>query len=387
MVLEVADDSVHFDAVVLAGDRDGRAPECLLAHVEGNEATQRSRVRERVEQQACLLRRARTELDERVGTGTGRDLAGAFREDAPLRSCRVVLGQPRDLVEELAAALVVEPFGRERLRCGRQAGAHVGLERAHHLVGFEMDVDANLGSHERVALQRRDRGHRVVGSRLRRATSEPSGTSHQPVSSSSGSDTTVASRTNSELPYRVAASSCPSVSSMLRRPLVIAGDIARRLSASAAPAVSPASSRSSARANSTSESESPSMPARRFGAHLGAQLVVDAFAEAADRTIEREEPWARHEGRVAARVDGGSRRRETRGADERAALDGLRGVGELIVVPDRGDRPVPAGFLAPFANHPTPQPSGLVSPDVWCCGVRAWSQSECGACRTTARGA
>ena len=78
MVLEVSDDGVHFDAVVLAGDRDGCAPECLLTDVEGNEATQRSRVRERVEQQACLLRGARTELDERVGTGTGRDLAGAF---------------------------------------------------------------------------------------------------------------------------------------------------------------------------------------------------------------------------------------------------------------------------------------------------------------------
>ena len=85
MVLEVADDRVHFDAVVLAGDRGRCAPECLLADVERNEATQRARARERVEQQPRLLRRARAELDERVGAGLRGDRAGAFREDAPLR--------------------------------------------------------------------------------------------------------------------------------------------------------------------------------------------------------------------------------------------------------------------------------------------------------------
>ena len=79
MVFEVADDRVHLDAVVLAGDRRRGAPERLLADVEGNEATERARAGERVEQQARLLRRARTELDEGVGAGALGDGAGTRR--------------------------------------------------------------------------------------------------------------------------------------------------------------------------------------------------------------------------------------------------------------------------------------------------------------------
>ena len=57
-------------------------------------------------------------------------VAGVRHEDRPLGAGRVVLGEPGDLVEQLAAALVVEPLRRQRLRRGRQPGAHVGFEGA-----------------------------------------------------------------------------------------------------------------------------------------------------------------------------------------------------------------------------------------------------------------
>ena len=50
-----------------------------------------------------------------------RRLAACSSEDAPLGAGRVVLGQARDLVEQLAAAVVVEPLRRERLRRARRA--------------------------------------------------------------------------------------------------------------------------------------------------------------------------------------------------------------------------------------------------------------------------
>ena len=48
-------------------DRRGRVAQRLLAHVERHEARDRARVAQRVEQDARLVRRSRTELDERVG--------------------------------------------------------------------------------------------------------------------------------------------------------------------------------------------------------------------------------------------------------------------------------------------------------------------------------
>ena len=48
---------------------------------------------------------------ERVGAAARRDLVGARVEDRALGACRVVLGQAGDLVEQLGAAVVVEPLG------------------------------------------------------------------------------------------------------------------------------------------------------------------------------------------------------------------------------------------------------------------------------------
>ena len=116
VTFEVADDRVHFDAVVLGGDRGRGRAQCRLAHVERHETCEQVGVGERVEQQAGLLRRARAELDERVGLGARHDVGGVRDEDAALGARGVVLGKARDLVEQLAATVVVEVLRRQGLR-------------------------------------------------------------------------------------------------------------------------------------------------------------------------------------------------------------------------------------------------------------------------------
>ena len=93
------------------------------AHVQRHErgAACRGR-RERVEQQPGLLRRARAQLDERLGPGRARRSRRRVRcQQGPLGAGRVVLGQPGDLLEQLAAAGVVEPLRRQLLRARRSA--------------------------------------------------------------------------------------------------------------------------------------------------------------------------------------------------------------------------------------------------------------------------
>ncbi len=113
VALEVADDCVDLDAVVLGGDRLGRGAQRHFAHVEGHEAREQVGVGERVEQEPGLLRCPRTELDERVGLGVRHDVGCVRDEDAALRTGGVVLGEARDLVEQLAAAVVVEVLRRQ----------------------------------------------------------------------------------------------------------------------------------------------------------------------------------------------------------------------------------------------------------------------------------
>ena len=141
--LEVADDPVHVEARVAARDRVRGVAEEALAHVEGHEAGEPVRVGEGVEQGEGLLRRARTELHQRVGVRALDDGGRPLREDLPLAARRVVLGQPGDLVEQLAAAVVVEPLRRQPLLLGGEAPAHIGAERLGQVVGSEVDVDGD----------------------------------------------------------------------------------------------------------------------------------------------------------------------------------------------------------------------------------------------------
>ena len=81
-------------------------------------------------------------------------------EDLPLAAGRVVLGQPGDLVEQLAAAVVVEPLRRQPLRLGGEAPAHVGAERVGQVVGSEVDVDGDGQDSRQGGLRSGDSGRR-----------------------------------------------------------------------------------------------------------------------------------------------------------------------------------------------------------------------------------
>ena len=66
-------------------------------------------------------------------------------EDRPLAAARVVLGKPRDLLEELGAALVVEVARRELLEGLGQARAHVRRHSGQGAARWQMDIDGDVG--------------------------------------------------------------------------------------------------------------------------------------------------------------------------------------------------------------------------------------------------
>ncbi len=115
MALEVPDDRVHVHLRMLVGDGARRVPQRHLAHVERNEPSELPGLRECIEQESGLLRRAGTELDERVRAAGGCDLVGAGVEDRALGAGRVVLLESGDLVEQLRPPIVVEPLRRQVL--------------------------------------------------------------------------------------------------------------------------------------------------------------------------------------------------------------------------------------------------------------------------------
>jgi hypothetical protein len=141
--LEVADDTVDVEAGVAAGDRVRGVAEEALAHVEGHESGEPVRVPEGVEQGEGLLRGAGAELDQRVCVRALDDGGRPLREDLPLAARRVVLREPGDLVEQVAAAVVVEPLRRQPLGVGGEAPPHIGAERCGEVVGSEVDVDGD----------------------------------------------------------------------------------------------------------------------------------------------------------------------------------------------------------------------------------------------------
>jgi hypothetical protein len=76
---------------------------------------------------------AEAELDELTGAGYRDDLRGAAVQDHPLAARRVVLGELRDAVEQLGAALVVEVLRRQLLELAGEPVADVVGERLEHV--------------------------------------------------------------------------------------------------------------------------------------------------------------------------------------------------------------------------------------------------------------
>ena len=139
---EVGGHRLHGRTRVVRRDRARRVGHDLLADVEGNEQQRTAVPRQRVEQQAGLGRHPRTEFEQGSRAGELGDVTAAVREDLGLAGRRVVLGQPGDLVEQLAAALVVEPARRQPRRLPPQPGSRVGGDAA-------VETDAHRASRAR----------------------------------------------------------------------------------------------------------------------------------------------------------------------------------------------------------------------------------------------
>ena len=152
VAVEVADDGMHLEPGPLGGDGRRRRPQRRLGDVERHEPLERTGGGEAVEQEAGLLRRARAELDQGVGGGQLGDLGGAGGEDRALGAGRVVLRQPRDLLEQRRPCVVVEPDGRRPRRHVAQAARCLLGEMGRPVGRIEMDVHGHGRD--------RDGGHR-----------------------------------------------------------------------------------------------------------------------------------------------------------------------------------------------------------------------------------
>ena len=109
------------------GDQAGAGgPQCVLADIQRDIGTAGPVLGEhRVEEQGRFLRGSGAEFDQCVGARRADDLRGVPGQDRPLGAGRVVLRQPGDVLEQLAAQLVVEPLGRQPFSRGSQAGQHI----------------------------------------------------------------------------------------------------------------------------------------------------------------------------------------------------------------------------------------------------------------------
>ena len=159
VAVEVAHHGVDREAGVLVGQGGGRRP-------QGARRSRRAARSAAGVPVACMASSSTRDLSQvpapsstRVSAPERRgDLRGVGLEDGALGPGRVVLGQPGDLVEQLAAPVVVEPDRRQPLGRGREPGPHVALQGAAEVVGASggrrWSGDACRGGH-RGGLSRR----------------------------------------------------------------------------------------------------------------------------------------------------------------------------------------------------------------------------------------
>ncbi len=112
VLLVVGDDGPDGQVRMVGGDPGGGLFEELAAHVDRYVGAEGAG--EGVEQEAGLPRSG-AEFEEGLGAGGGGDVGCVHDEDLPFAAGRVVLLQFGDLLEERAAALVIEPLGRQGL--------------------------------------------------------------------------------------------------------------------------------------------------------------------------------------------------------------------------------------------------------------------------------
>ena len=122
---EVAHHAVQHQCRVAHGQRVERLTQRGHADVERDVAAQRPGAGEGVEQQPRLRRRPRPELDQRGRPRQRGDLVDVRGEQRRLGARREVLGQRGDLLEQRAAARVVEVLRRQLFRARCQSEQHV----------------------------------------------------------------------------------------------------------------------------------------------------------------------------------------------------------------------------------------------------------------------
>ncbi len=121
VALEVADDAVHLHVEVSSTSSAARCADHALGHVDGHVARASPARARRAAAAPWSWRRSRARRARRRRAISS---LGVGVEDRQLRARRVVLGLRADLVEQLAAAGVVEVLGRqllERAASGRRA--------------------------------------------------------------------------------------------------------------------------------------------------------------------------------------------------------------------------------------------------------------------------
>jgi hypothetical protein len=81
----------------------------------------------------------------RPGAIRRRKLGAALAQDRGLGAGQVILGQPRDRLEQRRSGIVVEPPRRDRLRVLREALEHVVAERGGNPVLVVLDQGESVG--------------------------------------------------------------------------------------------------------------------------------------------------------------------------------------------------------------------------------------------------
>ena len=122
---EIADNARHLDGRVGRRQAGHGVTQRGLGDVEGNEAAQGAGVPEGVEKGHRLVRGPRTELDQRRCAAADRNFGRVRGQYLILGPGEVVLRQFGDALKERRPARVIQPSGRNLLRCGRQAASYV----------------------------------------------------------------------------------------------------------------------------------------------------------------------------------------------------------------------------------------------------------------------
>ena len=114
--------------------------EYRLADIDGHVPNRGAACRVRFQQVVRLDGVARPQLDQGDGSRDPTDPLGVLLEDSRFRPGEIVLGLPRDLLEQLAAPIVVEETA---VQPGRRVGQaeRYGLRKLPHIVGGVTRID------------------------------------------------------------------------------------------------------------------------------------------------------------------------------------------------------------------------------------------------------